>query len=619
MALQLKTRLVVTSAKPRSRLDNVELDLGRYELRRFGRRVKIEKKPMELLIFLVRRREQLVTRQDIVTKLWHADLFIDTERNINNIVRKIRTALGDHADKPRFLETVVGKGYRFIGPIRVISPLYPTEEAWDKVASVPAVSDFPPHGDRTSLAVLPLHLSGDVKNDKGLGLGFADGLVSRLANLEGVDVLPTSAILNVRTNAPPSEAASRLGVRFVLHGAIQASRNESRVSMELFDSYLQSCCFTRKFALDNARPFEHVDEVATHTARALKRPLHKRSVPSRARHSRDPLAYAEFIQGYQRSSSGDAKLLEEATHYLMNAVARDPAFALAHAILSFVCATRHFEFDPRRDWLEKAEFHCQRALELDAALPEGHVAKAFLLWGPSRNFQHIEAIAELKRALALQKNLPHAYSRLGTILCHIGLLDHARTMFERGGPFNPKQTVSHSICQVFLWGGDYERAREEIEGWRAQNPASKYAMHFALQLAILTSEWAEAQRLLDEAPRFIADDPLIVSFQGVVHASLGNTTEALRCMDGACTNPKSFGHAHHAYYQIACILSLLNHPEVAFEWLERSVDNGFACWPFFLKDPSLKNLRGHSHFDLLIGSLQAKYPYELGLLTPVAG
>src|SRR5437868_3144398 len=99
---------------------DVELDLGRYELRRFGRRVKLEKKPMELLIFLVGRREQLVSRDDIVAKLWRSGLFIDTERNVNNIVRKLRTALRDNAAKPRFVETVVGKGYRFIGPVRVI-------------------------------------------------------------------------------------------------------------------------------------------------------------------------------------------------------------------------------------------------------------------------------------------------------------------------------------------------------------------------------------------------------------------------------------------------------------------------------------------------------------------
>ncbi len=102
----------------------IELDLGRYELRRDGRRVKLEKKPMELLIFLVARRDQLVSRQEIVSKLWRSDLFIDTQTSINNIVRKLRTALGDNSAKPRFLETVVGKGYRFIGPVRVIDPRY---------------------------------------------------------------------------------------------------------------------------------------------------------------------------------------------------------------------------------------------------------------------------------------------------------------------------------------------------------------------------------------------------------------------------------------------------------------------------------------------------------------
>ncbi|SRR6266567_3010139 len=106
----------------------IELDLGRYELRRLGRRVKLEKKPMELLIFLAGRREQLVSRKEIIAKLWRSDLFVDTEPNINNIVRKIRTALGDNSAKPRFLETVVGKGYRFIGPMRVIDARYPQSD-----------------------------------------------------------------------------------------------------------------------------------------------------------------------------------------------------------------------------------------------------------------------------------------------------------------------------------------------------------------------------------------------------------------------------------------------------------------------------------------------------------
>src|SRR5215467_9607989 len=123
-------------------MGEVELDLGRYELRCAGRRVKLEKKPMELLIFLVGRRDQLVSRDDIFKKLWRSDLFIDTERNLNNVVRKIRTALGDHPKKAYFIETVVGKGYRFIGPIRIIDARYRRDDREFSEHSVAIARDW---------------------------------------------------------------------------------------------------------------------------------------------------------------------------------------------------------------------------------------------------------------------------------------------------------------------------------------------------------------------------------------------------------------------------------------------------------------------------------------------
>jgi DNA-binding winged helix-turn-helix (wHTH) protein/tetratricopeptide (TPR) repeat protein len=598
--------------------NDVELDLGRYELRRRGRRVKLEKKPMELLIFLVGRRERLVSRQDIVAKLWQSDLFVDTERNINNIVRKIRAALGDNPEKPRYLETVVGKGYRFIGPIRVIDGHYGDDLPQNWRGATPATDHTLWRADRLSLAVVPLRLAGNstanLRDESGLSLGFTDALVTRLGNLPGVDVLPISAVLNIPAMAAPAEIAARLGVRFVVHGALQSTKTQSRLSVEMFDAHLQSVSFTRKSDVDPNLLFDLKDDIAARIAAALNRPLGGSAVQSRARYSKDPLAYAQFVQGYRHSSSGDPQLLEEATGHLMNSVARDPAFALAHAVLSLVCAARHFEFDPSRTWLEKAEFHCDRALELDSNLPEAHVAKAFLLWGPSKNFQHLEAIVELKRALALQKNLPHAYNRLGTILAHIGLLDQARTMYEMGSAFDPRKAVSHSIVQAYIWNGDYELAREELHKWRAENPANKYPVYFAPYLAILTEQWPQAQALLDEAMGPMGDDPLIVSLQGVMLALKGRPDEALACMNRACANPKSFGHAHHTHYQVACILSILGQTEGALEWLERSVDTGFACWPFFLKDPCLKNLLHLPRFELLVSSLQGKYPDHLGLL-----
>jgi DNA-binding winged helix-turn-helix (wHTH) protein/tetratricopeptide (TPR) repeat protein len=595
-------------------IGEIELDLGRYELRRRGRRVKLEKKPMELLIFLVGRREQLVSRKDIVSKLWRSDLFIDTGPSINNIVRKIRAALGDNSEKPRFLETVIGKGYRFIGPVRVIDARFPQPDLEQVSPSEAAPDGAVARVERTSLAVLPLLMLGDAPDDQGVSLGFADALVSRLGNLHGVDVLPMSAVLLAPSEAATSDIAARLGVRFVVRGAIQESKGQQRLSLEMFDSHLQRICFARKCDLHANRLFDLEDETTQQIASALNRKLSVSRLQRRPRHSRDPLAYAEFMRGYRLSSSDDPALLDEATQRLGNAVTRDPAFSLAHATLSLVCASRHFELDPASVWLEKAEFHCRRALELDPDLPEGHVANAFLLWGPSKNFQHLAAITELRRALALQKNLPHAYNRLGTILAHVGLLDHAREMYERCRPFHPQKAVSHSIAQVYVWSGAYDLAREEIQAWRTESPGNKYPVYFAPQLAMMTEDWNAAKVLLDQAAQLLPDEPLTISLLGVFYALTGKSERALDCLSRACANPKSFGHAHHTYYQVACILAVLERPAEAFAWLERSVSTGFACWPFFMKDPCLRNLRGLAEFELLVSSLQARYPDHLGLL-----
>jgi DNA-binding winged helix-turn-helix (wHTH) protein/tetratricopeptide (TPR) repeat protein len=595
-------------------IGEVEVDLGRYELRRSGRRIRLEKKPMELLIFLLERREQMVSREQIVKRLWRSDLFIDTEKNVNNIVRKLRTALGDNADRPRFLETVVGKGYRFVGPVRVIDPKYPLSDPGPNSVRPGFRTDGSDLGERSSIAVVPLLLLEKAADDQGLCLGFADALVSLLGNLSGVDVLPTSAVVNLPLELTPSNIAARLGVRFVVHGAIQVSKGQWRLSLEMYDSYLQGSYFTRKCDIDIDRLASLEAEIAKQLSRALNRPYLPATVEQGPRYSKDPMAYAEFMRGYRITASGDASMMDQASHHLSHAVTRDPAFALAHATLSFACTTRHFEFDPASAWLEKAEFHCRRALEIDPNLPEGHVARAFLLWGPSKNFQHLGAIADLKRALALQTNLPHAYNRLGSILAHIGLLNHSREMFERGRPFQPKKAVSPSITQVYVWSQEYDLARQQIQIWRAESPGNKYPLYFAPYPAMMTGDWKEASRLMEEALQIVPNDPLIISLQGLLHALMGNPDAAIECVTRSCSSPKSFGHSHHTYYQIAGTLALTGRRETAFEWLERSVSTGFACWPFFLKDPCLASLRSLPQFELLISALQAKYPDHLGLL-----
>ena len=601
-------------ARKNQLVPDLQLDLGRYEIRRSGRRVRLEKKPMELLIFLVARRDQLVPREDLVKKLWGSDLLVDTERNLNNVVRKLRAALGDDSDNPRFLETVVGKGYRFVGPIQVtgaqaVHSSYSSQTPEQRGNAMDAS-----WVNRPSVAVLPLAPAENFADDRGLCLGFADALIARLGNLQGVNVLPVSAVLALPLESSGAEVAARLNTRFVVRGALQVTKGQLRLAIEMFDARLRAACFERKCDLDLHQLFELQDEIARQIAATLNRHLGPASAQGQSRYSREPMAYAEFMLGYRLSSSGDSALLEESAEHLGHAVARDPSFALAHATLSVVCATRHYEFDPARTLLEKAEFHCRRALELDQQLAEAHVANAFLLWGPSKNYQHLDAIEELRCALKLQQNLPHAYNRLGTILAHIGLLDHARGMYLKGSSFHPQKSVSHSILQVHIWNHEYDAARARIAEWRAENPGNKYPIYFAPQLAMMAGNWKEAKTLLEEAARALPDEPLIASLQGVYHAQMGRTEAALKYLNRACSNAKSFGHSHHTYYQVACILAVLGRSEVAFEWLERSVSTGFACWPFFLRDACLKNLRGLPEFDMLVSSLQAKYPDHLGFI-----
>ena len=137
--------------------------------------------------------------------------------------------------------------------------------------------------------------------------------------------------------------------------------------------------------------------------------------------------------------------------------------------LSFACTTRHFESDTANVWLEKAEFHCRRALEIEPELP-GIRGTGVSALGAVEEFSASGGHYGFKAGDSPADNLPHAYNRLGTILAHIGLLDRAREMYERGRSFHQNKSVSRSIVQVYVWNREYDLAREQIEAWRAEVP-----------------------------------------------------------------------------------------------------------------------------------------------------
>jgi DNA-binding winged helix-turn-helix (wHTH) protein len=139
------------------RFDEFELDLGRYEVRRKGRALKLERVPMELLILLVEKEGQLVTREEIVQRLWGNDVYVDTRQGVNTAIRKIRLALGDDPDHPRILQTVVGKGYRLVAqlvsPERAPAPQ--SEPALPSTDAPVPEREAPSGSEATSTAALP--------------------------------------------------------------------------------------------------------------------------------------------------------------------------------------------------------------------------------------------------------------------------------------------------------------------------------------------------------------------------------------------------------------------------------------------------------------------------------
>ncbi len=458
----------------------------------------------------------------------------------------------------------------------------------------------------TSIAVLPFIFLSEVEAGKGLSLGFADALITMLGRLDDITVLPTSAILNYAAGTDPARACRDLGTRHLLQGNVQKRGDHWRVSIHLFDAMLQKSISSEQHDFVLASVFDVQDEIGRQVVASLRKRFPPAAPTSRDRYSSDPDAYNEFMAGLRASYSDRPDTLESAIQHLAAAVARDPEFALAHAWLSYVLTNVHFTFDPRPARLEQAEHHGRRALMLDPALPEGHLARAFMLWSPAKSFQHAEALEALEQVLAVQPHLEQAHNRMASICLHVGRLQEARLAHEQAQRSNPK-TRSGNLEFFLLYSGDFARAEEAGEAWCRERPGATYALFFHPQPPLLRGDLDRAEQRLATALQHLPDEPLITSLQGILYARRGQTGLALECVRRALDLPRSFGHTHHTYYQIACVYAVLRDTDKAMAWLERSVDTGFACWPFFRIDPHLEHLREKPEFTRLTADLEQKY------------
>lgn len=458
----------------------------------------------------------------------------------------------------------------------------------------------------TSIAVLPFLFLNEVEGHDALTIGFADALITMLGSLEEVAVRPTSAILKYTAGTDPARVCSDLGVRYALQGNIQKLGARWRVSVQLYDSTVEKVAFSSKHDFEMKDIFDAQDELGRRVVESLhgRLPLTLRRAADR--YSSDPRAFDEFMSGFQESYSARQEILIEAAEHLSRAIGIDPEFPIAHATLALVSAHLYSEFDPQRAWLDKAEHHCREALKLDPALPEGHLARASILWSPAKNFQHAEAIAALEQVLEAQPNLEGAHNRMSSVCWHIGRTEEARIANERAQQSNPKARPVNLIW-VHACKGAFAQAVEIAEAGLKQAPDHRYFLNCSAYFSVLAGDFERAEQRLADGLRLWPDEPLFIVSQGLMDAHRGENAVAQECVRRSLDSPRSFAHTHHVHYQIAGIYATLGETDKAMGWLQRTADTGFPCWPFFLADPFLESLKDQVEFNRLIDDLRRTY------------
>lgn len=519
----------MSSAKLRFR--DYELDPNGFELCRAGHRLRLERKPMELLILLVENQGHLVKREEIIEKIWGKDLFFDAENGINNAIRKIRSALNDNAEHPLFVETSLGKGYRFIAPVeRVLEPAgSPTSEqsvipreltgfrwrrAWVPALGVTALIAvafafniagirrriFPPAVPRIrSLAVLPLeNLSGDA-NQEYFADGMTDALITDLAQSSSLRVISrTSAMHYKGSRQPLPDIARELNVDAVLEGSVIRSGNRVRITAQLLDAHSDRHLWAKVYDRDIREIMSLQQDVADSIVHEIQAELTpQENLRLSGKRQVDPEAYDDYLRGLYFWNKFNEAGMRRAVEYFEQSVGKDPSYAQGYAGLANAYHELALYAGPK-DFMPKSKEASQKAVQLDDSLADAHASLGYVKWVYDWDWPGAEN--EFRRAIQLKP---------GNAICHGMYARYLNTM------------------------GRFEEAFREHQIARELDPTAlvlinDMAAHF-LVLRQYDKAIAEYRMLLDMDPNFVeAHEDLAIAYksEGMEEESIAELEQA---------------------------------------------------------------------------------------------
>jgi len=475
-----------------------------------------------------------------------------------------------------------------------------------KVSTKKAASPAAP--PNRSIAVLPFENLGDAKEDEAFSSGITEDITIQLSKISELDVRSqTSAMRYKKSNLGIKEIGRELNVVYILDGSVRRADSQVRITTRLIDTATDKNIWADTFDRDMKEIFAIQSDIAQQIAAALKAkltPAEKERIEKKP--TKDIRAYEYYLQGKFYSYGTTLGDIDLALRMFERAIALDPAFAQAYAGLALTCIKRDFYFEPGRGWDKKAFQAVDKALDLDSNLAEGYVARGNLYWTRANFFPHEKAIREYRRALELNPNLEEAHLYLGRVYMHIGLLDEAIFEFKKALELDPTNFGAESrLGLTFHYQGKYREAASIMERLKKEG---RLTNDWELAMALFAlGEKENSASLIEKTFRELPGDSDVLSTRAVIFASEGKEAQTEEMIRLAVEKGNEMGHFHHPEYNIGLAYALLKKNARAIEWLKRAAEDGLPCYPMFLSDPSLKNLRSDPRFISFLDKLKRQW------------
>jgi TolB-like protein len=561
------------------------LDIGRYELTCDGKALHLERIPMSLLILLVQENGRLINREQIIEQLWGKGLHFDTDNSINTAIRKIRHALGDDPGNPKYVETILGKGYRFKG-----RTLRAQVELAEKETE----------RSRIMLAVLPFeNLSGDAAQEY-----FSDGLteetIMRLGQMSphrlGV-IARTSSMAYKQTHKSVAQIGQELRVDYVLEGSVRRDVDRIRITAQLVRVQDQIHLWADTYDRRLPGLLEIHGEIGAAIAAQVNLKLMLKEREQLTRNApRDAEAHDHYLRGRYHHARSNLFDLQKAVEYFKKATELDPAYSVAHSGLadSLIILPISGDLNPK-DVGPAAKAASARAVQLDPDSPEAHTADASVKFWYDWDFKGAEAAT--RRAIQLNENYSLAHIYLAHVLSNTGRHDEALAVIRQALVLDPFSLICGAMRGQFLYhaGKDLESVEQfrvtldmEPRFWVGQICAAK--VYEKLRM------YPEALAACDHAWEYSGGNTEAPSLAGYVHAVSGDSAKAEAKIDQMLELKK---RRYVPSYNLALVHAGLGETQTALQLLEQAFEERDAHMPFLL-DHKWNGLRSNVEFQELL-------------------